>query len=336
MSLADITADAVRQALAECDEIGREAFLHRYGFGEPRSYFIEHNGLRYPAKAIMGAAHGYARPDLGPLQHAELKHSKLRVREPLKKWGFTVVNTAARNPTWRRDELILALDFYIRHHDYVPDKASKEIVRLSDNINAVARSLGLSGSDSFRNSNGVYMKLMNFRRFDPEYTGGGKVGLSRGGRGDEEVWNEFADHPERLHSAADLILAALSSEQGLSDTETELPDIAEAPEGRLVTRMHQRRERSRKLVKAKNRAFMKAHGRVYCEACGFDFERAYGPRGNGFIECHHTKPVHTLDAGAKTKLDDLVLLCANCHRMVHAKAPWLSMVELQRLLTGGV
>ncbi len=63
---------------------------------------------------------------------------------------------------------------------------------------------------------------------------------------------------------------------------------------------------------------------------------------NGFIECHHTKPVATLVEGEKTHLDDLVLVCANCHRMVHRGKPWLSIGELKtridqaRISAGGV
>jgi 5-methylcytosine-specific restriction protein A len=70
---------------------------------------------------------------------------------------------------------------------------------------------------------------------------------------------------------------------------------------------------------------------LFCEACLFDFEEHYGPRGKGFIEAHHTKPVETLMEGSKTRLEDLVLLCANCHRMVHAARPWLSIDQLREL-----
>ncbi|WP_421989133.1 HNH endonuclease [Roseococcus sp.] len=42
---------------------------------------------------------------------------------------------------------------------------------------------------------------------------------------------------------------------------------------------------------------------------------AYGERGRGFIECHHTRPLHTLRPGDKTKIADLVLVCSNCHWM---------------------
>lgn len=103
---------------------------------------------------------------------------------------------------------------------------------------------------------------------------------------------------------------------------------AEAVEGRKQTVVHVRRERSRRLRAAK----IAAAGRPTCEACGFDFARVYGERGRGFIECHHLTPVAELDPGAPTRLEDLALLCANCHRMIHAERRWLTLEELRALL----
>jgi len=71
MSHSEITAEAVVQAMAEFDELGREAFLEKYGFGEAREFFLVHEGRRYDSKAILGAAHGYALPDEGPLKSHE-------------------------------------------------------------------------------------------------------------------------------------------------------------------------------------------------------------------------------------------------------------------------
>lgn len=50
-------------------------------------------------------------------------------------------------------------------------------------------------SDRRRHPNGVHMKLANFRAVDPLHTSQGKRGLSRGGRGVEDVWVEFAERP---------------------------------------------------------------------------------------------------------------------------------------------
>jgi len=59
----------------------------------------------------------------------------------------------------------------------------------------------------------------------------------------------------------------------------------------------------------------------------------YGDHGDGFIECHHTKPVSELQVGEKTKLSDLALVCSNCHRMIHRKRPWLSVDGIRTLLS---
>jgi hypothetical protein len=59
MSLADLTPEAVRQAIAEFDRLGRDTFLSAYGFGKARGYFLVHNGQTYDSKAIAGVAHQY-------------------------------------------------------------------------------------------------------------------------------------------------------------------------------------------------------------------------------------------------------------------------------------
>ena len=195
MALTDITRPSVEAALAEAEAIGQEAFLTKYGFGPARSYFVEWNGERYDSKAIAGAAHGYL---LGgaALAASEFSRAESSVASQLRQLGFTVSEPPARNPAWTRDELILALDLYVRFTGNPPDKGSKEIVALSALLNRIAGGLE-GGAVTFRNPNGVYMKLMNFRRFDPVYQARGKSGLTRGNKLEEVVWNDFASDPAR-------------------------------------------------------------------------------------------------------------------------------------------
>lgn len=82
-----------------------------------------------------------------------------------------------RNPTWSRDELILAFDCYLRWSGNPPSKESEEIRRLSDTLNQLNNDVD-QASETYRNPNGVYIKIMNFRRFDPVYVQQGKAGLS--------------------------------------------------------------------------------------------------------------------------------------------------------------
>jgi 5-methylcytosine-specific restriction enzyme A len=236
-----------------------------------------------------------------------------------------------RNPTWTRDELIVTLDFYLRYEGNPPSKDSNEIRDLSLFLNR----LGAQGPDAapdFRNPNGVYMKLMNFRRLDPVFSSQGKVGLQRGGKGEEEVWAYFSTRRDELRTTADAIRSVVASGELVTPAEEEETDLAEAEEGGLLSRMHRYRERSRKLVKSKKAEVLKKNGSLTCEVCLFDFGSTYGERGNGFIEVHHTRPLQTLTPGSKTKLEDLALLCANCHRMIHAKRPWLDLLALRQLL----
>lgn len=108
-------------------------------------------------------------------------------------------------------------------------------------------------------------------------------------------------------------------------------------EGTMVVRDAKSRKRSRRLVKIARQYFSK-DGTLRCKACGFDFSRKYGKLGVGYIEIHHTHPVHEHDiAGEKGKVEELlkilVPLCANCHRMVHrAYGQLLSIAELKKIV----
>lgn len=77
--------------------------------------------------------------------------------------------------------------------------------------------------------------------------------------------------------------------------------------------------------------FKDENGRIFCEACDFDFQETYG---EDYIEAHHILPLGEIKEGQiETKIKDIVLLCCNCHKMVHKKRPWLkSMEEIKSLL----
>jgi 5-methylcytosine-specific restriction enzyme A len=239
---------------------------------------------------------------------------------------------AGRNPDWNRDELILALDFYLRWKGNPPPKTSADIAELSRTVREVQAALGTEGEATLRNINGVYMKLMNFRRFDPAYTARGRSGLKRGNRLEGVVWNDFAEMPDRLARVAGAIRSVPSMLPEALSLSTDYILEAEAIEGRLLTILHRRRERSRSIVEKKKAAVLRASGVLICEACDFSYLQRYGERGRGFIECHHTTPIESLGNGMPTRLSDLALLCANCHRMIHAGRPWLTVAELRASL----
>lgn len=97
-------------------------------------------------------------------------------------------------------------------------------------------------------------------------------------------------------------------------------------EGRLVT--HRLRERSKALRKHKLRIATDYDPRLPCEVCSFQFIAFYGDRGRGFAECHHREPISEAEGTRKSKVEDLAVVCANCHRMLHRR-DWISVAELR-------
>ncbi|WP_426167866.1 HNH endonuclease [Sandarakinorhabdus sp. DWP1-3-1] len=235
-----------------------------------------------------------------------------------------------RNPPWTRDELVLALDMYVRHGGKPLPPTHPEVRELSGWLAALAQG---GGSATFRNANGVAMKLMNFRALDPAYVSSGGVGLSQTGRGDKAVWAEFAGRAQALAVEAGSIRSR-SAPEAPGEPLIDYPAGLSAPEGKAEFRTHLVRERNATLVAKRKQMALAANGRLACEACDFDFAERYGERGLGFIEAHHVKPVHAMQAGEVTKVEDLALLCANCHRMVHSAKPWLTLAALSEIVRG--
>lgn len=101
-----------------------------------------------------------------------------------------------RNPPWTREELILALELYLRAG--LLDDKSPEVQQLSEALKDLAF-VQKEDPEVFRNPNGVAMKLANFAAFDPRYKG---KGLTSGGRLDKEIFEEFFESPLLLSGAA--------------------------------------------------------------------------------------------------------------------------------------
>jgi 5-methylcytosine-specific restriction endonuclease McrA len=75
------------------------------------------------------------------------------------------------------------------------------------------------------------------------------------------------------------------------------------------------------------------HGRD-CMGCGFSFDERYGSaHSRGYIEVHHCVPLSAKGVRETDPRTDLVVLCSNCHRMVHrSRDICLSLDELKAKL----
>lgn len=321
MALADLTnPEAVRKAIMEFDERGREAFLDEYGFHPARDYFIMLDGKRYDSKAIAGVAHLYERGTL--LTASEFSGGDSSVANRLEKLGFEVTRPA-NLPDWAVDELMLALDLYLRTRGEISYGASTGVVT---DLSAELRSLrifpdNVRANPRFRNPSGVALKLHNFSFIDPDHPG---QGMGHGGAGDRWVWGQWAHRPAELAQAAVLIRAHGKSDEAPEDTGED--EEYEAPEGRILFREHRRYERDRKLVAKKKAAVLRRTGRLACEVCDFESSEAYDVEG--VIDVHHVVPLHKIGESVTT-VRDLALVCPTCHRVLHKYRPVITPADLR-------
>ncbi len=125
---------------------------------------------------------------------------------------------------------------------------------------------------------------------------------------------------------------------GLPSTPS-LGSLVEHTDSRLITEarteggekvfVSRRRERDPKLrVEA-----LLLHG-FDCMACGFNFGEYYGEIGKDFIEVHHVVPLSESGRTETNPATDLIVLCSNCHRIIHRQhGTCLSLDELRRHIT---
>lgn len=128
--------------------------------------------------------------------------------------------------------------------------------------------------------------------------------------------NTIPDHvAEALSEAWSAYLGKTDS--GLGKADPELAAVEGEERRRFVS--HRARERALREAKLNQARRASEDGRLRCEVpgCGFDFEAAYGRVGAGFAHVHHLRPLAEATAPTVTRLEDLAVVCANCHAVVH-------------------
>ena len=89
--------------------------------------------------------------------------------------------------------------------------------------------------------------------------------------------------------------------------------VAHAVEG--IAREITVTERSRS--DALRRAALK-RAKGVCEACGTDYSKLLGGLGERVLQVHHRQQLSLADEPKVNGLDDVAVVCANCHLMIHA------------------
>lgn len=222
---------------------------------------------------------------------------------------------------WVRDEIILAADLRNSAGRHL-SMSDLQVIELSNLLRRAKFHAIAKRDPSFRSPGSVRRKMADVGTSDPKYTGRATKGNSL----DAGVREDFEADPDAMHALALLIRRLI--EEGLEPLDADDLDNFEAEEGRLVTVLVRRRERDRRLRATKIDGVLSEGRELDCEVCNVNFEAKYGPRGRGYVEIHHVLPL-SVSGPTLTSLEDLALLCSNCHRMVH-QTPWITPVDLRQ------
>ncbi|MCC8147618.1 DUF3578 domain-containing protein [Akkermansia sp.] len=104
-------------------------------------------------------------------------------------------------------------------------------------------------------------------------------------------------------------------EEGEAYSETAPPSMIET----LKFRKHVLRERNAKISN-----WVKQQRGYKCEVCGIKLEERYGDIGKDYIEAHHLRPVaERKNASEEVTKEDFVVLCPNCHKMIHKSSEFI-------------
>jgi 5-methylcytosine-specific restriction protein A len=200
-------------------------------------------------------------------------------------------------------------------------QALSELLRAFPHHSLAAR------KESFRNADGVAFKLQNLRQVAT-----GKE-LGNVSKMDREVWDELGNNPKGAKEIADLIRSGIEVVEGVKEETREHEVFVE---GKVVTEIHLRRERDLKLRQRLLEQRSKS-GVLKCDICGCVSLSPVAKLGEAMFEAHHILPLAAA-LERKTKLKDMALLCANCHRMIHRaislEKRWLTIEEAKIVISG--
>lgn len=127
-----------------------------------------------------------------------------------------------RQNLWSRDEMMLALNLYLKLPFGRLDRKTPEVVHL-------AKIIG-------RTPNAVALRLVNFAAYDPILSQRGISGMSHGGKSCKEFWDEFVNDREKVLFESERILAKIEGTTIEQKFKDEIEDIPQGVVGETRTR----------------------------------------------------------------------------------------------------
>lgn len=221
------------------------------------------------------------------------------------------------NPKWTREETLLALDLLYRH-DAPLDRRHREVIVLSELLKGASIHPPEKRRESFRNADGVALKMQNLlSAVEP----GRGLSFSKADRA------AVADYPkarkDELAALADLLRASFLSPSDAEDRSNDEVFFEGLP---ATVRHRQRDQRLRQRLLEKFRGLA-----LRCEMCDATPPPLDRDIQESRYEAHHRIPLAQADGERETRVADMALLCACCHRMLHKmitrSGQWVSVAE---------
>ena len=136
----------------------------------------------------------------------------------------------------------------------------------------------------------------------------------------------------------DIDIKKMSFKAGASPA-TDLPESDEIEEQLEFEQKHTEGAEKRYIQTVRERnpklreAAIRKYGRT-CMVCKFNFDDYYGREfADGYIEVHHTKLLSDAIGEIETDIKDVIVICSNCHRIIHRKrSALLDWMSLRRSL----
>lgn len=227
------------------------------------------------------------------------------------------ITQGAGNPDWNRDETLLALDLLYRHGTPI-HKGHDDVVELSSLLRAARIHPTEGRRPSFRNADGVALKLQNlFSAIDPTR------GLSSSALDRALV----AEYPKQRAMDVAALASLIREAIARGEAAELLPEDEVFVEGHLLTSRHRSRDRRLR----KKLLGQTADHQLVCTICQFVAPPLERRLRESFFEAHHIRPLSDAKGVTSTRVADLSLLCAGCHRFIHRliaiKKRWVSTAE---------
>lgn len=232
-----------------------------------------------------------------------------------------------RAPSWTDEELWLATDLLAKN-DWSPiDRNDSECHALSTFLRQFPAHTG-ELPDNYRSTSSIARKTQNI--FDKlPWNSGSKQ--SHGNKREHLVLSEYLNDQAIGHTRALAVRELMELRHYSYEPIQSFTDDPSVLEGARIEKLCRGYSRATQIRRLKVQE-LSANGReLSCEVCGFSFKEVYGDRGAGYIEIHHIVALSESGETSSTT-SDLIGLCANCHRMMHRKKPWLNPSQLRALV----